>query len=68
MRVAVGIPSWCEADSVAQLLTEMATAFEVPLYFVLGNHDFYRGSIAGVRDSVAKLCATSERLSLSSMI
>lgn len=25
----------------------------VPLYFVLGNHDFYRGSIGGVRASLA---------------
>jgi predicted MPP superfamily phosphohydrolase len=27
----------------------------IPLYFVLGNHDFYRGSIAGVRHQFRKL-------------
>lgn len=27
-----------------------------PTYFVLGNHDFYRGSIWGVRDQVRELC------------
>src|SRR5262249_39755111 len=28
-----------------------------PVYFVLGNHDFYRGSIAGVRHDVRELCS-----------
>jgi hypothetical protein len=27
-----------------------------PIYFVLGNHDYYHGSIAEVRESVAALC------------
>src|SRR5436305_186175 len=27
-----------------------------PTYFVLGNHDFYRGSIAGIRAEVSALC------------
>ena len=27
-----------------------------PVYFVLGNHDFYRGTIAGVRADVRELC------------
>jgi predicted phosphohydrolase len=27
-----------------------------PVYFVLGNHDYYRGSIAGVRGEVRELC------------
>ena len=33
-----------------------AFAGRVPVYFVLGNHDFYRGSIAGVRRDVRELC------------
>src|SRR4051812_20522338 len=40
-------------DVVAHL---RAFAGRVPVYFVLGNHDFYRGSIAGVRRDVRGLC------------
>ena len=48
-----------EADSVTGILAEFAAAVEVPIYFVLGNHDFYRGSIAGVRRMVAQQCVSS---------
>jgi Icc protein len=51
-----------EANSVAQILSEFVSATQVPLYFVLGNHDFYGGSIGGVRDMVTKQCASSEWL------
>src|SRR5579883_2536548 len=34
----------------------------LPIYFVLGNHDYYRGSIATVRREVRDICARSERL------
>jgi 3',5'-cyclic-AMP phosphodiesterase len=33
-----------------------------PIYFVLGNHDYYQSSIASVRSSVAKLCKQSSNL------
>ena len=48
-----------EADSVAAFLAEMAEALRIPIYFVLGNHDFYHGSIAGVRAKVARAAAGS---------
>jgi 3',5'-cyclic AMP phosphodiesterase CpdA len=35
---------------------------QLPLYFVLGNHDFYGGSIAKVRAEVAKLQAERQNL------
>jgi Icc protein len=43
-----------EADTVTRLLKEMAAALRIPIYFVLGNHDFYRGSIADVREAVKR--------------
>ena len=43
-----------EADDVCDHL--LAFAERGPTYFVLGNHDFYRGSIAGVRADVRALC------------
>ena len=43
-----------EAHDVAAHL--QAFAERGPMYFVLGNHDFYRGSIAGVRAQVSELC------------
>lgn len=45
-----------EAPNTAHLLREMGGALGVPLYFVLGNHDFYRGSVGSVRAQVEKLC------------
>jgi Icc-related predicted phosphoesterase len=48
-----------EADSVTQILGEFAAAIEIPIYFVLGNHDFYRGSIASVRNIVTRQCVSS---------
>ena len=44
-----------EAHEVASLLETLARAWSVPVYFVLGNHDFYRGSIAAVRAEVQAL-------------
>ena len=51
-----------EADSVTLLLKEMAAALQIPIYFVLGNHDFYRGSIAGVREAVGRESGSSRWL------
>jgi Icc-related predicted phosphoesterase len=51
-----------EADSVVPILTELAAAVGVPVYFVLGNHDFYHGSIAAVRQTITQCCASSPGL------
>jgi 3',5'-cyclic AMP phosphodiesterase CpdA len=51
-----------EADSVVEYLRWMAEELRQRIYFVLGNHDFYRGSIAGVRAAVSGLCRESQWL------
>ena len=51
-----------EADTVCDFLTRMADTWNCPIYFVLGNHDFYRGSIAGVRSEVQRLANQSDSL------
>jgi predicted phosphodiesterase len=43
-----------EADSVTTFLAEIADELRIPIYFVLGNHDFYHGTIAAVRERVAR--------------
>lgn len=45
-----------EADTITGYLSALEDACPCPIYFVLGNHDFYGGSIAGVR-AEAKACA-----------
>jgi predicted MPP superfamily phosphohydrolase len=45
-----------EANNVAAYLRLMAQELQRPIYFVLGNHDFYRGSIAEVRAAISRLC------------
>jgi 3',5'-cyclic AMP phosphodiesterase CpdA len=51
-----------EAESVIQFLTEIERGLGIPIFFVLGNHDFYHGSIAEVRETVARRVAESRWL------
>ncbi len=51
-----------EAHSVAAYLNQMALSWPCPIYFVLGNHDFYFGSVVEVRQRVANLCHEEPRL------
>lgn len=52
-----------EAPSLESVLAVLAAELGVPIHFVLGNHDYYRGSIPRVRASVTELCRRSPRLS-----
>jgi Icc protein len=51
-----------EARSVVGYLRELEAAVARPIYFVLGNHDFYGGSIARVRSAIAQACRESRHL------
>lgn len=42
-----------EADDVGFQLGRIAEAFPVPIYFVLGNHDFYGSSFGSTRRNIA---------------
>lgn len=44
-----------QAPTVEGYLSKMAQTLAIPIYFVLGNHDFYHGSISGVRAAVTRL-------------
>ena len=44
-----------ESHNVVQFVTEMELLTGKPVYFVLGNHDFYGSSIKKTRDSVKHL-------------
>ncbi len=41
-----------DAESIEDILTEMANAIRKPIYFVLGNHDFYGGEVQMVRQQM----------------
>jgi predicted MPP superfamily phosphohydrolase len=45
-----------EAPSLSYYLDRLEEKVQKPVYFVLGNHDFYRGSIQEVRAAVAAHC------------
>jgi predicted phosphohydrolase len=49
------------APSLLAHLRSMADAVQIPIYFVLGNHDFYHGSLATVRAAVSE-CSRSHSL------
>lgn len=44
-----------EADSIATILQEMCQAVKKPIYFVLGNHDYYRSHVDGVHVQMKQL-------------
>lgn len=50
------------AKTLSRTLRELEARLARPIYFVLGNHDFYRGSIAGVRAEVRALTGASRWL------
>ena len=50
------------AHDVRGFLRRIEGHFACPVYFVLGNHDFYEGSIAGGRRMAARLHRSSARL------
>ncbi|HEX8201456.1 MAG TPA: metallophosphoesterase [Isosphaeraceae bacterium] len=51
-----------EAPDVREHLERLDARLGLPIHFVLGNHDFYRGGIASVRAEVAALCDRIPRL------
>jgi Icc protein len=51
-----------ESPDIERLLGEMESVLRKPTYFVLGNHDFYKGSIARTRERVGRLARQSDRL------
>lgn len=51
-----------EARSVERILQDLVAGFGRPVYFVLGNHDYYRGSFSAVDRAVATTCRTTPEL------
>src|SRR5580693_8904633 len=44
-----------EGPSVSEILKEMAETIQKPIYFVLGNHDYYHGQISLLRQEMCEL-------------
>ena len=51
-----------QAQSVERYLRALDKALPIPIYFVLGNHDYYNGGIADVRAAITALVAGSQHL------
>ncbi|MFH1303965.1 MAG: metallophosphoesterase [Planctomycetota bacterium] len=51
-----------EAGSIVPLLDTLSTSLHCPIYFVLGNHDFYHGSIKAVKQAVQELANSRSNL------
>lgn len=57
-----------EGSRLLMDLSELSSRVRKPIYFVLGNQDFYRSSIAAVRHNVSQLCARMPNLTCLSSI
>ena len=51
-----------ESNSVREALRQIGDVLDMPVYFVLGNHDFYRGSVSRTRADVAEMIRGSGNL------
>lgn len=51
-----------EASSWADYLERMSDTLQVPIYFILGNHDYYHGRIASVRKQAQHITHTNPHL------
>ena len=51
-----------EADSLSHYLLRMQDALSKPIHFVLGNHDYFKGSIRDVRNRIKDLCQQNSYL------
>ena len=50
------------AGALIETLRQLETSVGVPVYFALGNHDYYYGSIKRVRGDIRTLCGESKNL------
>lgn len=51
-----------EAPSIKDILQELSEFIEKPVYFVLGNHDYYRGQVNEVRSQMTELNQSNQYL------
>lgn len=51
-----------EAPCLIDILNNMAEYIDKPIYFVLGNHDYYRGQIQEVHDAMTGLTKNNDKL------
>ncbi|MDF1826927.1 MAG: metallophosphoesterase [Legionellaceae bacterium] len=51
-----------EAPSLTDLLSEMAVQIKKPIYFIVGNHDYYRGTVSDVRKALTTLSTANANL------
>jgi len=51
-----------EAHNVCNLLQEFSDYLQKSIFFVLGNHDYYRGNVEEVRKAISQLCESNPYL------
>ncbi len=51
-----------EATSTCFYLQKLEQSIKCPIYFVLGNHDYYKGSLSKVKKDVCQLTNSSKKL------
>lgn len=44
-----------DAKTLSNILIELISCLEIPVYFVLGNHDYYYGNVTNIRQKITRL-------------
>lgn len=51
-----------ESDDIEDFLLQIQDMLAIPIFFILGNHDYYKSSFQSVRDKVKNLCRQNGNL------
>ena len=51
-----------EAPSLINILNEMIAQIKKPIFFIIGNHDYYRGNVDDVRNELKALSKSNKNL------
>jgi predicted MPP superfamily phosphohydrolase len=51
-----------ESKNICSLLNEFSTNLNQPIYFVLGNHDYYFSNVVDVRAKIQQACSLNKNL------
>lgn len=51
-----------QSKTVIEYLKLMGSSIECPIFFVLGNHDYYEGSVSELREKIQYFCLSSNKL------
>ncbi len=51
-----------EATNICEIMQEFSVSTTKHTYFILGNHDYYHGSVSDIRSKITAVCSENNRI------